>query len=230
MEGSTPDREFEDYPLTRTEYIGAMVHLYRGERGRADSWRERLDPTTNWAVVTAGAMLSFAFNTPEHSHVTLLLGMLLVLVFLGFEARRFRYFDVWRCRVRMIEENFWIPMLRRNLVSGRKDWRELMARDLDRPTFKMGFREAVAIRLRYNYLWIVLALFVSWIAKLHIHPTGAETFGVVVERAAIGPFPGWAVMGSVLLFVIVCSLLARTAQSADDEVFGEAADADSWRT
>ncbi|CAN5330834.1 hypothetical protein BH18GEM1_BH18GEM1_19450 [soil metagenome] len=40
---------FEDYPLTRIEYITAMVHFYRGELARADAWRARLDPTTNWA-------------------------------------------------------------------------------------------------------------------------------------------------------------------------------------
>ena len=229
MEGPDPDRQFEDYPLTRTEYIGAMVHLYRGERGRADSWRERLDPTTNWAVVTAGAMLSFAFNTPAHSHVTLLLGILLVVIFLGFEARRFRYFDVWRCRVRMIEENFWIPMLRRNLVSGRADWRELMARDLDRPTFKMRYREAIAIRLRFNYLWILFALVIAWLAKLSIHPVRADTFGRMLDRAAIGPLAGWAVCLLVALFLAAASALALTARSDDDEVYGNTTDPGSWR-
>jgi uncharacterized membrane protein len=41
---------FEDYPLTRSEYIAALVHFYRGELSRADHWRARLDPTTNWAI------------------------------------------------------------------------------------------------------------------------------------------------------------------------------------
>jgi uncharacterized membrane protein len=67
---------FEDYPLTRSEY--------RGELSRADHWRARLDPTTNWAIVTTGAMLSIAFSSQEHSHVTLLLALILVSIFLGF--------------------------------------------------------------------------------------------------------------------------------------------------
>ncbi|MGH7540038.1 MAG: DUF2270 domain-containing protein, partial [Gemmatimonadota bacterium] len=134
--------EFEDYPLTRTEYISAMVHFYRGEPSHSDAWRARLDPTTNWAVVTAGAMLSFSFNGPEHSHVTLLLALVVITIFLGFEARRFRYFDAWRARVRLFEENFWIPMFRRNLVSPKAQWREAMARDLDQPTFKLPFPES----------------------------------------------------------------------------------------
>jgi uncharacterized membrane protein len=78
----------------------------------------------NWAVVTTGGMLSFAFSSPEHSHVMLLLANLLVTVFLGFEARRFRYFDVWRSRVRMLEENFFMPIIRRNPISPRSDWAE----------------------------------------------------------------------------------------------------------
>ena len=69
---------FEDYPLTRSEYIAALVHFYRGELSRADHWRARLDPTTNWAIVTTGAMLSIAFSSQEHSHVTLLLALILV--------------------------------------------------------------------------------------------------------------------------------------------------------
>ena len=60
-------------------YLIALVglFLYRGELARADAWRARLDPTTNWAVVTTGGMLSFAFSDPVHSHVTLLLANLL---------------------------------------------------------------------------------------------------------------------------------------------------------
>ena len=74
---TAPETSFEGYPLTRTEYITAMVHFYRGERSRADAWRNRLDPTTNWAVVTTAGMLSFTFGDPYHSHVPLLLANVL---------------------------------------------------------------------------------------------------------------------------------------------------------
>ena len=39
-------RGFEDYPLTRVEYITAMVHHYRGEMARAIAWRKRLDSSS----------------------------------------------------------------------------------------------------------------------------------------------------------------------------------------
>ena len=227
-----PGGRFEDYPLTRGEYITALVHLYRGERGRADAWRARLDPTTNWAVATTGAMLSYAFSSPEHSHVTLLLANLLVLIFLGFEARRFRYFDVWRSRVRMIEENFFIPILRRDLISPHGEWREWLAADLDSPMFKITFREAVAVRMRDNYVWIFLVIFFAWVAKIYVHPVPASSSQEALARLSVGPFPSWVILGAVAVFygaAVSLALWARIVRGAD-EVHGVETAMERWRT
>jgi uncharacterized membrane protein len=230
-ESAFPD--FECEPLTRSEYISALVHFYRGELDRAGDWRARLDPTTNWAVVTTGAMLSFAFNTPGHSHVTVLLTVALVSIFLGFESRRYRYFDVWRSRVRMIEENFWIPMIRRNLVSPRSDWREQIAHDLDRPTFKLSYPEAIAVRMRYNYLWIFLAILAAWLAKLAIHPAPAPDLATVIARMAVGPLPALVMLVFVSVFYAACVGLAMWAGHSGrnvDEVHGLEEQMDHWKT
>ena len=48
--------------LQPAEFNTAMVHFYRGEVQRSNVWRSRLDATTNWAVITAGATLSFVFS------------------------------------------------------------------------------------------------------------------------------------------------------------------------
>lgn len=37
---------------------GSMAHLYRGEIHRMRFWRERLDRTTNWAVIVIAAILT----------------------------------------------------------------------------------------------------------------------------------------------------------------------------
>lgn len=224
---------FEDYPLTRSEYLSTMSHFYRGEIGRADAWRARLDPTTNWAVVTAGGMLSIAFAGPDHSHVTLLLAILLVSVFLGFEARRFRYFDVWRSRVRMLEENFFIPIIRRNLVSPRENWREFVAQDLDHPKFKITFLDAVGIRLRYNYIWIYLAILLAWVTKLYMHPVPAVHVGDLLSRMRIGPFHGGLVLASVVAFYAAAGWLAVRGdprRGSADEVRGVEREMDHWKT
>lgn len=231
-EPENDSENFEAYPLTRSEYIAALVHFYRGERGRADAWRARLDPTTNWAVATAGGMLSFAFSSPDHSHVTLLLAALLIVVFLGFEARRFRYFDVWRARVRMLEENFFLPIIRRNLVSPRSDWRESVASDLEKPKFKLTFLQAVGIRLRYNYIWIFLVIAFAWLAKLNVHPRPAAGFGEVIERMALGYLPGWGVaacVGAAYLVLLLIALLAGRGRGGD-EVHGVERAMDHWTT
>lgn len=226
---------FEDYPLTRIEYITAVVHYYRGERSRTDAWRARLDPTTNWAVVTTGGMLSFAFSSTEHSHVTLLLGNLLVVMFLGFETRRFRYFDVWRARVRLIEENFFLPIFRRNLVSPTLGWREMVASDLDEPKFKLTVLEAASLRLRFNYVWIFLVILVAWLAKLSMHPHDAGSLGEIYRRMAVGPAGSLLVLVSALAFyaaVIWLAIWGGRHGRGQDEVKGLAKekDLDLWRT
>jgi len=224
---------FEDYPLTRIEYITALTHYYRGERSRADAWRARLDPTTNWAVVTTGGMLSFAFSSPEHSHVMLLLANLLVTVFLGFEARRYRYYDLWRSRLRMLEENFFIPIIRRNLMSPRRDWRERVAEDLDNPKFKISFLQAVALRLRYNYIWIYSVLLVAWLSKVHLHPTPAATPREAFLRLGIGPFGGWSMLAMVGTFYVVAIAMAIWGvpkRASVDEVRGLELQVEQWKT
>lgn len=224
---------FEDYPLTRIEYITALTHYYRGERSRADAWRARLDPTTNWAVVTTGGMLSFAFSSPEHSHVMLLLANLLVTVFLGFEARRYRYYDLWRSRLRMLEENFFIPIIRRNLMSPRRNWRERVAEDLDNPKFKISFLQAVALRLRYNYIWIYSVLLIAWLSKVHLHPTPAATPREAFLRLGIGPFGGWSMLAMVGVFYVVAIAMAIWGvpkRASVDEVRGLELQVEQWKS
>jgi len=229
---SDSTRHFEEFPLTREEYITTLVHFYRGEMSRANSWRTRLDTTTNWAVVTSGAMLSLSFSGAGHSHITLLLTAVMASVFLGIEARRFRYFDVWRSRVRMIEENFLVPILRRDLVSPRTRWGDLVAHDLDLPTFKLTFMQAVGVRLRRNYLWLYAVIFVAWLAKLNVHPTAAGSIREVMRRMAIGTVAGELVLVGIGLFWLsVLGLIVRETRRRRHagEVHGIEKSMDRWK-
>src|SRR5262249_56384910 len=92
-------------------------------------WRTRLDPTTNWAVVTLGIALSLVFSSNDASPLPLVLVGILIFAFLGFEARRYRYFNVWRARARWIETHFFAPMLLGKSVSTRQNWQALLAAD-----------------------------------------------------------------------------------------------------
>src|SRR5258706_16237440 len=89
--------------------MGAIAHLYRGEVYRSPIWRTRLDNTTNWAIVTRGIALSTTFSSPQASPLPLVLVVLVIAVFLGIEARRYRYFHVWRARPRWLQRDFYGP-------------------------------------------------------------------------------------------------------------------------
>jgi uncharacterized membrane protein len=226
-----PPPAFEEYPLTRPEYISALVHFYRGEMYRSQVWRTRLDTTTNWAVVTTAATISFTFGDPSHPHIILLLANLIITVFLFHEARRFRYFAVYRARVRMLEENFFLPLLRRDLHSPVRDWGGRVATDLDQPKFKTTLFQAVGFRLSSHYLWIFLLLFIAWFVKLFIHPTQATSLGAIYERMAVGPIAGWVVLLSGLTFLggmIAALWAAWRAGLPVDEVKGLEQDLEHW--
>ena len=120
---SSPPHEF-----TAAE-IGALAHLYRGEVYRSTVWRTRLDNTTNWAVAALGLAMSASFSHPEASALPLVLIGILIVVFLFFEARRYRYFNVWRARARWLETNFYAPMLRGQGCNSGSGWEQVLAKD-----------------------------------------------------------------------------------------------------
>ena len=223
---------FEEYPLTRQEYINSLVHLDRGEMHRSLVWRTRLDTTTNWAVVTTAAMISFAFSEEGHPGIILLLANLLITAFLCQEARRYRYFAVYRARVRMLEENFYLPILTRDLVSPIADWRKSVARDLDQPKFKTTFFQAIGFRLQRNYLWIFLILLVAFIVKLFVHPVPAASVAEAYSRMGVGPVPPWCVLALGLAFyaLMFASLFAARRRGIPvDEIKGLEKDLEHWK-
>ena len=218
---------FEGYPLTRLEYINVLVHFYRGEVQRSTVWRERLDATTNWAVLTTAGMLSLFLSDKHQDHMILLLSNLIILCYLLIEARRFRYFEIYRARVRMLEENFLIPVLTRKLRSPMKGWRELVAGDLDMPKFKTSMIEAVGFRLRRNYIYIFLIVLGGWVVKLLFQPTPARSLGEVWMRVRGDWAPVWVVLGAGFVFYLalagmMCCGGQIHAGEPEDEVTGVA--------
>lgn len=174
--------------------IGALAHLYRGEMYRSKIWRTRLDATTNWAVVTTGIALSVAFSSAQASPLPLVLVGLLVTVFLIYEARRYRFFDIWRVRVRVMETSFFGPILKGQGVRTTNGWNDALADDYTGLRFHISIWEALGRRLRRNYSLIFVIQLVSYVGKLFIHPTPLVTLDDLWVRAAIGPVPGEIVL------------------------------------
>lgn len=215
-----PPESFVDYEsehITRPEYVSAVVHLYRGELYRANSWRLRLDTTTNWAILTSAGLLSFSFGSEEHSHWVLLMGLFMVTLLLAFEARRFRFFDVWRYRVRMIEENFYGPILRRDPVSPDREWGKRVAHDLLYPQFKITFPGALRARFTRNYWAIYLVLLVAWCLKVIQEPTPAHTWSQIKSNLETGVLPWYVAVFFVTLvlaqMLIIVIFFPRTVSS-----------------
>ncbi len=180
------------------------MHLYRGELYRANTWRIRLDSTTNWAILASAGVMTYGFGDPGHSHWVLLLGMALVMVFLMFEGRRFRFYFVWRARVRLIEENFYGPILRRDPTSPDEDWGKLVASDLFQPKFRIGRVSALRARLTRNYWAILLVLAFAWCIKVAVHPVQATTWADI--RSNLGEnflLPWWSPLVYMSLFALV---------------------------
>jgi uncharacterized membrane protein len=180
--------------------IGALAHLYRGEVYRSTVWRTRLDSSTNWAVVTTGIALSATFSSAAASPLPMVLVGLLVTVFLLFEARRYRYFNVWRARARLLETDFFAPMIRGEGAVRDARWTELLANDYRHPHYHISYGRAIGRRLRRTYAWIFAIQAIAYCGKLAIHPTPLTTLAEVWDRAAIGPIPGGVVIAAGVLF------------------------------
>jgi uncharacterized membrane protein len=179
--------------------IGAIAHLYRGEVYRSTVWRTRLDNTTNWAVAGLGLALSISFSRSEASALPIVLMGILITVFLIFEARRYRYFNVWRARARWLETHFYAPMLRSEGCAA-DGWEKVLANDYCEPRHHISLARAIGRRLRRTYAYVLTIQALAWLGKIIIHPTPVTSFGEFVNRAAIGPIPGEIVLTAGVLF------------------------------
>jgi uncharacterized membrane protein len=198
-------------PLRSAELTTAMAHLYRGEVQRSNTWRTRLDSTTNWAVITTGAGISFALSDAAHHHAVLLLNALLVTLFLWIEARRYRYYELWSYRVRLMEIDYFAALLVPPFAP-RSDWAEPLAASLVTPRFPVGMWEAFGRRCRRNYVWLFVVLDLAWAIKALVHPAAAASWPQFVDRFALGPLSGPAMLALVLGYT--CLLLGIALATA----------------
>jgi uncharacterized membrane protein len=209
--------------VTPAEFNTAMVHFYRGEVTRANTWRNRLDTTTNWAVLTTGATLSFAFSSPTNPHFVILINTVLVGFFLFMEARRYRYYEIWSSRVRIVETGYFTHILTPDSAPD-DAWMAILVDDLKTPHFTISEWEALGRRLRRNYLWIFVLLAACWNLKVYIHPVPAYDFNAFIDRATIGVVAGEVVFLVGILFntgLFIFALATMQLQQATGEVLTE---------
>jgi uncharacterized membrane protein len=212
-------------------YVNAMSHFYRGELSRIMVWRQRLDITTNWAITSSTAIITIAFSNREVPHIIFFFNLAIVWVMLWIEARRYRFYDAFRARVRMIEAHFLVPMLMENRQMLQGDWKDLVSEDLILPSFKISKLEAVGRRLKRNYVFIFILIMVAWFTKIFLHPAEPITGVFGFYRALrVGHIPAWFVafiFVGTLVSVIGIAVYVGKKTSGEISEFG--ANRSLWR-
>jgi uncharacterized membrane protein len=207
-------------PLRDNCYVTAMSHFYRGEVGRIMVWRQRLDLTTTWAITSTTTIITVAFSFRDIPHLIFFFNLLIVWMMLWIEARRYRFYDAFRGRVRMIESHFLVAMVARNPALLGGDWQKLVCEDLILPSFKISKLEAVGRRLKRNYVFIFAIIIVAWMTKVFMHANPPITsWSSFYSALAVGELPGWLV-GAVLGVTVLSSafLCWYAASRSDGEI------------
>ena len=200
--------------------LQVLAHFYRGELARANVWRQRMDATTHWAVVSTMAIISLAYSTPEASMLLLPFCCVLLYLLLHIEARRYRYFDVWRMRVRMLEVHLMVPALLQGQDLAEGNWRETLCNDLLAPHYKMSRIEALGRRLQRTYIWLFLIVLGTWLLLgFNRIPEGKMDIGSFLSVFGQGSVSGAAVLGFVGVFYLyLFSILVIAGPRQDTEI------------
>jgi uncharacterized membrane protein len=138
--------------------------------------------------------------------------MLLICVLLYIEARRYRFFHVYRARVGLLEREYFARFFgdeaARNAVN-----LAALHDDLRHPRFTVSLLQAMARRLQRNYCWIFLVVLLAWLVKTTSYVADGRTRFIhtmdeFLRNVAVAGIPGGVVLLAVaalyawLLFVM----------------------------
>jgi uncharacterized membrane protein len=221
-------------PATRFDasYVTAMSHFYRGEMQRIMSWRQRLDVTTSWAITVTSTIFTVAFSVREVPHIIFFFNVAVVWALLWIEARRYRFYDAFRARVRMLEAHFLVPIVLQNTAMLQGEWQKLVCEDLLLPSFKISRFEAFGRRLKRNYAIIFVIILVAWLTKIFLHADPAITsFESFYAAMHIGKsIPSWFVAGLFVITVIsVTWIVVYISKHSSGEIGEFGAHRSLWR-
>lgn len=199
---------------------GFIFHYYRAEVYRETNWRNRLDNTTNWAIVVSAAILSYAFSEIQVPHTVILINFLMVWFFLYIESRRFRYYSMLRYRTRLMEKQLLAPIfMGSDQPFHEQKWKQELAQSFTKPSIEISRLESIAWRLRRIYIVIFPVLFLAWLSKLRTTPLPALTLDQIFENARVGFVPGMVIFYAFLFSVfatIAIALYVPQASHHDD--------------
>jgi uncharacterized membrane protein len=212
-------------------YVNAMSHFYRGELSRIMVWRQRLDMTTNWAITSSTAIITIAFSNRDVPHIIFFFNLAIVSVMLWIEARRYRFYDAFRARVRMLEAHFLVPMVMENRQMLQGEWKKLVCEDLILPCFKISRLEAIGRRLKRNYVFIFILILVAWITKIFLHaPAAVDGPRAFYHALRVGHIPSWLVAAVLVgTFLSVIGMTVYVGQKSSGEISEFGTHRSLWR-
>lgn len=215
-----------------------LAHFYRASVMHADVWRQRLDATTNWAVVTTAAVITFAFGEAQAPHYVLLMALVFTSLFLIMESRRYQIYRVWEVRIRSLHQFVIAPALRGKTPgaagdearAGKAEGEEgeamsaaaaglaEIADHLASTRPRISLFQAAGYRIRRNYGPLFTIVLLAWLLKLWASPEPVSNLVVVVDRASVGVVPGaWTLIGAGVFFTmaIIAALAAPSEHLVD---------------
>jgi len=203
MEDPTLQHDLESSDHSQT----FMIHFFRSEASRETALRQRLDVTANGAVLVTGGVISFAFSSPDVSHFVLMVNIVLIFIFLQIEARRYQVYAMLNYRVRLIEKSYIAPLFNQ-LATKPKDIRHQPYVDSALIDSLLNYkppisrRQAIAWRIRRNYIFIFVITYVAWFGKLLTGQTTPSLVEHINQKASIG-----SISGIIVAFVFTGVLL-----------------------
>jgi len=187
--------------------------------------------TTNWAITSSTAIITIAFSTRGVPHIIFFFNLAIVAVLLWIEARRYRFYDAFRARVRMLEAHFLVPMVMENRELLQGEWKKLVCEDLILPCFKITKLEAIGRRMKRNYMFIFILILIAWLTKIFLHATAPINDVVSFYRALrIGHIPSFFVaMVFVGTFITVISITIYVSKRSSGEISEFGTHRSLWR-
>ena len=156
--------------------------------------------------------------------------MVLVFLLLSIESRRYRFFHVYRSRVRLIERNYYARIFSPREHIDPAHWMTQLSEDLRLPRFSITHNQAMARRLRRNYIWLFLILLLAWLLKtttrvLQPQNTSGEILqspNEILFNASIGHVPGAVVVAVILAFYAwLVYIMIKHRESSGELAYGE---------
>lgn len=230
-ENTEPKGQGNLHALYDQGYVNAMAHFYRGELGRIMIWRQRLDTTTTWSITTTTTIFTVSFTVRDVPHIIFLFNIAIVWVMLWIEARRYRFYDAFRARVRMLEAHFLVPMVLENKDMLQGEWKKLVCEDLILPSFKISRFEAIGRRLKRTYVFIFIIIQVAWITKVFLHAEPKiNSWRTFYNAFNVTHIPAWLVLSFFILsLLIVVSISVYIARQSAAEVSEFNTNRSLWR-